>query len=78
MSSHVHAWGLKKLGEEAASPATTDAKYALIAGSSVTLILVAFKQSLVEPFQEKQVRNKTLGDSSRWGDWMGQMIPNAL
>jgi hypothetical protein len=78
MSSHVHAWGLKELGEEAASPATTDAKYALIAGSSVTLILVAFKHSLVEPFQEKQVRNKTLGDSSRWGDWMGQMIPNAL
>ena len=24
------------------------------------------------------VRNKTLGDSSRWGDWMGQLIPNAL
>lgn len=74
----VHAWGLKEFGEEAVSPVTTDAKYALWAGTGITLTLVIFEDAVIHPFQQKQVRNKTLGDSSKWGDWMGQLIPNAL
>lgn len=74
----VKAWGLKELGDEASVPVTTDAKYVLIGGAAVTLSLVIFEDSIIDPFQQKQARNKTLGDSSRWGDWMGQLIPNAL
>ncbi|MES2525950.1 MAG: phosphatase PAP2 family protein [Bdellovibrionota bacterium] len=73
-----HAWGFKEFGEEAASPVTTDAKYVLIGGTALTLTILAFEDQLSDPFQKKQVRNKTLGDSSRWGDWMGQLVPNAL
>lgn len=72
------AWGLKDLGEEVASPVTTDAKYFLMAGTALTVTFVIFEDAIVDPFQEKQVRNNTLGDASRWGDWMGQMIPNFL
>jgi membrane-associated phospholipid phosphatase len=77
-SVDAHAWGLKEFGEEAAVPVTTDAKFVFWGGAALTLGLVIFEDSVVDPFQQKQVRNKTLGDSSRWGDWMGQLIPNAL
>lgn len=78
LNHHSFAWGLKEFGEEASSPVTTDAKYVLMAGAAITTTLVIFEDSVIDPFQKKQVRNKTLGDSSRWGDWMGQLIPNVL
>jgi hypothetical protein len=77
-TSTARAWGLKELGDEAASPVTTDAKYVLIGGAALTLGFVLFEDSIIDPFQQKQTRNKTLGHSSKWGDWMGQLIPNAL
>jgi len=40
--------------------------------------LLIFEDSVIDPFQQKQVRNKTLGHSSKWGDWMGKLVPNAL
>lgn len=72
------AWGLKEFGHEAASPVTTDAKYAFYAGSLLTLTLVYFEDSVSDPFQEQQVRNKPLGNASIWGDYMGQLVPNIL
>ena len=74
----AHAWDLKDLSEESSVPFTTDAKYALWAGTGLTVTILIFEDAIVDPFQQKQVRNKTLGDSSRWGDWMGQLIPNVL
>lgn len=76
--SSAHAWDLKDFGEEASVPFTTDAKYALWAGTGITLTFLIFEDSIIDPFQQKQVRNKTLGDSSKWGDWMGQLVPNVL
>lgn len=78
LSFQVCAWGWKELGEEAAVPFTTDAKYALWGGTAVTVTFLIFEDAIIDPFQQKQVRNKTLGQSSRWGDWMGQLVPNAL
>ena len=78
VSPKVYAWGLQELGQEAASPYTTSARYTLYAGALITATFAIFEDQVVDPFQDKQVRNKTLGDSSRWGDWMGQMIPNVL
>lgn len=71
-------WGLKNLGQESAVPVTTDAKYVLIAGTITTVTLVIFEDAVIDPFQQKQVRNKTLGHSSQWGDFMGQWVPNLL
>lgn len=78
LTTHAFAWGLKDFGDEASVPVTTDAKYVLIGGTAITLTLVIFDDPVVDPFQQKQVRNKTLGDSSKWGDWIGQWVPNVL
>lgn len=74
----ANAYGLKDIGEEAAVPVTTDAKYVLIGGAVLTLGFVAFEDEIIDPFQEKQVRNKTLGDSSIYGDLLGQLVLNGL
>lgn len=71
-------WGLKELGDEMASPVTTDAKYFFYTGTALTITAVLLEDQVSDPFQEKQVRNDTLGDASRWGDWMGQLVPNFL
>lgn len=78
LQNRCFAWGLKELGDETASPVTTDAKYYLLGGALLTLTFVIFEDQVSDPFQEKQVRNDTLGDASRYGDWMGQMVPNIL
>jgi membrane-associated phospholipid phosphatase len=77
-TTNAYAWGLKDFGEEAATPVTTSAKYVLIAGSLITYGLAVSSDQVGDPFDAKQRRNNTLGDASRWGDWMGQLIPNAL
>jgi membrane-associated phospholipid phosphatase len=78
MTTHAFAWGLKELGEEAAVPYTTNARYVLFAGTFITAGLVIFRDAISEPFQVKQVRNNTLGESSKYGDWLGQWIPNLV
>lgn len=77
-SVQAFAWEWNDFKEEAAVPFTTDAKYFLWAGTGITLTLVYFEDAVIDPFQQKQVRNKTLGQSSKWGDFMGQLVPNAL
>lgn len=77
-TTNAFAWGLKELGEEAASPYTTHARYALFAGSLLTLVVAMTEDQVGDPFQDKQVRNKSLGRASGWGDVMGQMVPNLL
>ena len=79
LSTKAHAWGFKELGEEAASPWTDQgARYTLLTGSLLTLGFAVFEDSVGDPFQDKQVRNKSLGSTSGWGDIMGQMVPNLL
>lgn len=78
ISRNVFAWGLKELGEEASVPYTTDARHVLYAGTFITVGILLFEDAVSDPFQVKQARNKTLGDSSRYGDWLGQLIPNVL
>ena len=57
-SDHAFSWGLKDLGEEAATPLTTNAKYVLFTGTAITVTLLIFEDAIIDPFQEKQVRNK--------------------
>lgn len=77
-SSSCFAWGLKELGEEAASPVTTDAKYAFYGGAALTLMLAIYRDQVGKPFGEKQVRNQTLGSNSQYGAFLGNMVGNVL
>jgi hypothetical protein len=74
----AHAFTFKDLGEEMATPVTTDAKYVLLGGTVLTVGLLIFEDSVSDPFQDKQVRNKTLGDTSIYGDMLGQLVPNII
>lgn len=77
-SSESYAWGLKELGQEAVSPVTTDAKYALYGGAALTLMLAIYRDQVGKPFGEKQVRNQTLGSGSDYGAFLGNMVGNTL
>jgi len=59
------------------SPITTPARYALYAGGLLTLTLLIFEDQIIDPAQEETVENKPLGGSSKWGDQLGQVYPNA-
>lgn len=76
--SFAWGWGYQDFKDEAASPFTTNARYALIGGTALTVGLLIFQKQVVHPFDEQTVRNKPLGDASYYGDLMGQLIPNAL
>ena len=60
------------------SPVTTDAKWILISGTGLTLLSVAFHDSVFEPFEDRTVEKKPLGSATKYGDALGQLIPNAL
>lgn len=77
-STRAFAWGLKELGEEAASPVTTDAKYAFYGGAALTLVFAVFDEQIGKPFGEKQVRNQSLGSNSQYGAFLGNMVGNTL
>ncbi|MFL5785240.1 MAG: phosphatase PAP2 family protein [Bacteriovoracaceae bacterium] len=72
------AWDLHDFGEEAASPVTTDAKYFFWSGIALTTLVVLVDDPIVDPFQQETASDRPLGHSSQWGDWLGQLVPNAL
>jgi hypothetical protein len=78
VSSTGFATTLKSIGEETTCPWTTNAKYVLYTGLAVTAGLTVYRSQLVKPFQADQIRNKPLGDSSMYGDVLGQLVPNIL
>lgn len=72
------AWGWKDFKEEALSPITTDSKYVVITGGALTLISSIAKDNSITPIQDWFQDKKPLGDSSKYGDYLGQLIPNGL
>lgn len=60
------------------SPVTTDAKWILIGGTAMTLLVVATQDSFTGPWETWTARNKPLGKYSKYGDQLGQLIPNAV
>lgn len=60
------------------SPVTTDAKWILISGTGLSLLTVALHDSVFESFEDRTVRDKPLGSTSKYGDALGQLVPNAL
>lgn len=58
------------------SPFRTNAKYALATGVITTGVVLAFRKDLDESVNDRLSRDKPLGSHSKWGDIVGQMIPN--
>lgn len=64
------------IGRDFASPVTTPAWIPLAIGSAATLTLYAFKYEVGDPLQASWSTRKPLGSTSKWGDDLGQGIPN--
>jgi membrane-associated phospholipid phosphatase len=60
------------------SPVTTRAWIPLVAGSGLTGLAYATRGDIQEPLQRNWSVNKPLGDASKVGDIMGQVVPNAI
>lgn len=63
---------------DAESPVTTDAKWILLGGTGLTLATVAAHHSIFADFEKTTVDNKPLGKNSKYGDALGQLVPNVL
>jgi membrane-associated phospholipid phosphatase len=72
-----HTVALETLGQDIISPVTTRARYALIAGTALTLTTMAFKKQFEEPINDQMQEYRPLGPNSG-GDKAGQLIPNVL
>ncbi|MBC7713693.1 MAG: phosphatase PAP2 family protein [Rhizobacter sp.] len=77
-SFSAHAWDMSDLKDESLSPFTTTARNVLYVGGALTLGVLIFEDSIVDPTQSEFVNDKPLGSFSKFGDLAGQMIPNAL
>ncbi len=66
------------IGNDLASPVTTDAWLPFAIGSGLTLALFATKSETSHPFQEKITRDRPLDRWASFGDWSGKMYPNMI
>jgi membrane-associated phospholipid phosphatase len=73
-SSQSHAGWV----EDAESPVTTNAKWILLAGTGLTVAVIATQDSLSGPWERWTAEHEPLGKYSKYGKAMGEMIPNAL
>jgi membrane-associated phospholipid phosphatase len=69
-------WDLHDFKDEALSPWTTKAKTIFFIGTGLTVAVLAFEDSIVDPTQEDVVNDKPLGSFSKYGDLAGSMVPN--
>ena len=72
------AWDLSSFQSELVSPWTTSARNVLYAGGGLTLAVIAFEDSIVDPTQHEMANHKPLGYFSKLGDLSGQVVPNLL
>lgn len=73
----VFSWDKEDFKAEVASPVTTDARKVLIYGSALTLGAALFQHEIGDHIQKDMVKHKPFGDYSKYGDLMGQLVPNA-
>ncbi len=76
-SAAVDSFNSKVLLSDLASPWTTRADRIFYSGTGLTLLSLAIEHSTNEQFQNEVSSSKPLGESSKFGDLMGQLIPNA-
>lgn len=66
------------LVEDLKSPVTTDAKWIALSGTGLTLAVILTQDSWSGPWETWTARHQPLGESSKYGDLLGQVMPNAL
>src|SRR5690554_3532589 len=76
-SLNALSFTLKDLGEEMYSP-VRETPELLSAGALGTLATLAFREVTFQPFEDGETKKKRLSHYSSWGDYAGQLIPNAL
>jgi membrane-associated phospholipid phosphatase len=60
------------------SPVTTEARWILAGGTGLTLAVAATHNAYWVDFENRTASEKPLGSTSKYGDMMGQLVPNAL
>ncbi len=78
LSFSVRAWDTNDFKEESLSPITTSARNVVMVSTGLTVGLIFFENSIIDPTQKSFVDHKPLGSLSKTGDLMGKMVPNAL
>lgn len=70
-------FGLKEIGEEIAVP-VTQTPWVLGVGTGLVLTSLAVRRGHIDRFEDVQAKTEPLGNTAPFGDYAGQMIPNAL
>lgn len=77
VSLNANSWTAKELGEELISPIKHTPEVLLIGGIG-TLGALSVRNPHIDHFESSQHRRRPMGGYSKYGDYAGQLIPNAL
>jgi membrane-associated phospholipid phosphatase len=78
IQSTPSSFTLNSFKNEIASPFTEPANQYLYWGTGATLLMLALKHDVEDPFQKSSSERKPLGDFSKIGDLGGQFITNGV
>jgi membrane-associated phospholipid phosphatase len=67
-----------KIGNDLASPVTTDALTPLLIGTGLSVTLFALKSEISHPFQQSISTRRPLDGLAKLGDWGGKVYPNLI
>lgn len=76
ISLSVNAWDMKDFTEEISSP-VTHTPNELMVGAGLALSALAVRNPYGQNFETKEHLKNGLGENSKYGDYAGQLIPNA-
>lgn len=74
----LNAWDGSDFKSESLSPFTTTARNIFYVGAGLTIGVLIFEDSIVDPTQEEFSNDKPLGSLSQFGDLAGKLVPNAI
>lgn len=63
---------------DAQAPLASPARWALVGGTGLTLLVLATDHTVGQPFERRTAQQKPLGKYSKYGDIAGQLVPNAM
>lgn len=69
---------VKTIGQDLASPVTTDALTPLLIGTGLSLSLYVFRAQISDPVQHSIYTHKPLDKIAGFGNWAGQIYPNLI
>jgi hypothetical protein len=69
---------LKTIGEDVASPVTTDALTPFLVGAGLSLSLYVLRAEISNPVQQSITTHRPLNKLAGFGNWSGQVYPNLI